>query len=88
MRQVKVFVNGVDYSLEAFPQGDALQKELAFLLWWGEKTHNKNNAGYVPAYSKYHSSPNKVSIHCPRVGGELVGIKKKGDVVFKIYLVD
>jgi hypothetical protein len=80
MRQVKVFVDGVDCTGEAFPQGNAFEAELSFLLWWGNKT------GYVPGF-RWHKAPSRVCVDCPHVGGQLIGVKEKGGMVFEIYLI-
>ena len=76
---VAIYVNGVNMTGVAFPQGDNLAKEVSFLLWWA------TGQGYVPAYSLYHKKPVPVNVCCPMVGGTLIGIKEKGGHLFEVY---
>tara|TARA_Y100001937_G_scaffold106440_1_gene148088 strand:- start:17262 stop:17516 length:255 start_codon:yes stop_codon:yes gene_type:complete len=81
---VKVFVNNEDRTSEAFPQGDNLQKEIAFLIWFAEGA-DLNSPRFVKGFVKYHRAPRRVNIHVPGKG-TLVAIKEKSGFLFEIYV--
>ena len=76
---VKVYVDGKDNTSIAFPQGNNLEKEVAFLMWWA------TGQGRVPAYGLYHRAPKRVEVFCPMIG-TLIGIKQKDGRLFEVYI--
>lgn len=53
---IKVFVDGWDCTHFAFAQGDALDREVAFCIWWTEMQLFGRSDRWVPGF-KYHNNP-------------------------------
>ena len=53
---IKAFVDGRDCTHFAFPQGDSLEREVAFCLWWAECQLFGKSDRWVSGF-KYHNSP-------------------------------
>jgi hypothetical protein len=92
MRDVKVFVDGE--MVLGFPQGSPLEVEVAYLEWWAGTQCKELGAwcDWVPGF-RYHQPPVKVSLHHHCVGGNdgagtLIGVKKKGEHLFEVYIMD
>lgn len=81
---VKVFVNNEDRTSEAFPQGDNLEREIAFLVWFAQGADLKSPL-FVKGFVKYHRAPSRVNMKVPGKG-TLIGIKEQSGFLFEIYV--
>ncbi len=68
---VKVYVDGKDNTSIAFPQGNNLEKEVAFLMWWPRV----RDTSLPMASTIGHRS--RVHVYCPMVSRTLIGVKEK-----------
>lgn len=81
---VKVFVNNEDRTSEAFPQGDNLEREIAFLVWFAQGA-DLNSPLFVNGFALYHRAPSRVNLFVPGKG-TLRYVKEQSGFLFEIYV--
>ena len=78
---VKVFVNGEDMTCEGFPQGDNLQKEIAFLIWFAQGAAGN----FCSGFELYHKAPRRTNLEVSGKG-TLTYIKEKSGILFEVFI--
>lgn len=81
---VKVFVNGEDMTSSAFPQGNNLEKEIAFLIWFAQGADFKSKL-FVVDFVCYHRAPKKVNLYVPEKG-ILKYVKESDGFLFEVFI--